>query len=718
MTNTFAPDLSDPGQIAFALAQKSCKPYAFRIDWGADCGEESEVTISSASPGVVTWNAHGLSNGDPIVFSTTGALPAPLVAGTLYYVVSSTTNSFSVAATAGGTAINTTAAGSGVHTALAPEQGETDLLYGFALYGTKTGGDASASHFRGKDNNTPYVNIQTRLGLDDAAAYGDVMSAFPSIWGADHRGDGLASVLMTCKTAPQEETLSVYPNQMPEHSAVGDGALLYDPRKDSTQPDGAGAHRASNPDTWEFSRNLALIRLDHLTKPYGGKLSYTDMHFPDWMHAANVADQNVTNRSGGTEKRYHGGFWFRANNDQIEVGRQIDEAGEMIVYERPDGKIGVHAGEYVAPTVRLTVDGIFAIKVDKNRRKSATVLAVRGRHVNPANHYNTEDAAIYGSPYGVVDDNSERTKTFENVCVQSHNHCQRKQKLTFIRANARRVTITADYRAAKGAAYSRFVRVHYPSRGLAEAVIEIVGSVNRDLRNMRITFSGIVVQPSIYAFDAATEEGAPGEVIEAAPDTGVPNPVNFSVSIQTEIVSGGGTAAFAVASWDFLDGSLTYEFEWQPADLSEPIRSAFSISGQSEVRSMYLADGKEYRFRLRAWGGWTSGDWTDYETLTATADPTPPGIVVGVSATGGAGQVNFGWTAPNSANYAGVRIYINTTNSMTGATLVATEYGPPNIADGRVVTGLTAGTKYGFILAINASGVAASAVATGSFPVT
>lgn len=145
MTNQFAPDLSDPGQAAFAIAQRSCKPYAFRIDWGADCGEESEVAISSASPGVVTWNAHGLSDGDPIVFSTTGALPAPLVAGTLYYVVASTTNSFSVAATAGGTAIDTTTAGSGVHTALAPEQGETDLLFGFALYGTKTGGDASAT---------------------------------------------------------------------------------------------------------------------------------------------------------------------------------------------------------------------------------------------------------------------------------------------------------------------------------------------------------------------------------------------------------------------------------------------------------------------------------------------------------------------------------------------------------------------------------------------
>lgn len=148
MSNVFAPDKNDPGQIAFIAAQKSCKPYAFRIDWSADCGEESTVTISVGTPGVVTWANHGLSAGAPVSFSTTGALPTGLTAGVTYYVAASPApdaNTFSVAATAGGAAIDTTVAGSGVHTALAPEVGETDLLYGFGLYGTKTGGDASAT---------------------------------------------------------------------------------------------------------------------------------------------------------------------------------------------------------------------------------------------------------------------------------------------------------------------------------------------------------------------------------------------------------------------------------------------------------------------------------------------------------------------------------------------------------------------------------------------
>lgn len=145
MSNSFVPDLTDAGQIAFAAAQKSCKPYAFRIRWSADCGSESIVTITIASPGLINWTAHGLEAGTPITFGTTGTLPTGLVAGTTYFVVSPTANSFSVASTIGGTAIVTTGTQSGVQTAYAQDVGETDLFYGFAMLGVKSGGDASAN---------------------------------------------------------------------------------------------------------------------------------------------------------------------------------------------------------------------------------------------------------------------------------------------------------------------------------------------------------------------------------------------------------------------------------------------------------------------------------------------------------------------------------------------------------------------------------------------
>jgi hypothetical protein len=74
------------------------------------------VTISNASPGVVTLTSHGFVADDPVVFSTTGSLPTGLTAGTKYYVKTVlTADTFTVSATAGGTAVNTSSAGSGTH---------------------------------------------------------------------------------------------------------------------------------------------------------------------------------------------------------------------------------------------------------------------------------------------------------------------------------------------------------------------------------------------------------------------------------------------------------------------------------------------------------------------------------------------------------------------------------------------------------------------------
>lgn len=77
----------------------------------------STVTITIASPGVLTWNAHGMSNGTAVRLTTTGSLPTGLTAGTTYYVVNAATNTFQLSATLGGTAINTSGTQSGTHTA-------------------------------------------------------------------------------------------------------------------------------------------------------------------------------------------------------------------------------------------------------------------------------------------------------------------------------------------------------------------------------------------------------------------------------------------------------------------------------------------------------------------------------------------------------------------------------------------------------------------------
>jgi hypothetical protein len=543
-----------------------------------------------------------------------------------------------------------------------------------------------------------YVIIRSRIGLAAESYYSEIGAAFPSVWSSAHRGDGLATAMLMCSTTQQKDYLSVFPNQMPQHSAIIRGhAQIYDPRISTTA----------------YTENLALHRMWHIASPVGGRLTLDDMYMPDWIAAANVGDETVLNREGDVEPRYHGGFWFRANNDPSEVGRIMDQAAELVVYERPDGKVGVHAGRFVEPDVRLTRDDVLSVQLDGNTRDASTVLAVRGRFVDVFNDYVTADAAIYGNPYQ-ADDDSERTKTIENAAVQRHNHIQRLQKIAYLRANAPKVAVVAHYEPAENVPYRRFVRLHLPPK-MDEVIVEITSTPRLSLRNLTVEFSGIIVPPSLYGFVASVEEGAPPSRPDKVDPAGVPKPTGFTVLIKTEVVSGGATAAYALASWTSVSNILTYEFEWERRDVSEPVRSVSSSGSDAEVRSQYLVDGGQYRFRLRAWGGGTPSAWTDYITATATADPVAPGIVAGVSVTPGAGQALFEWTAPNSANYFACRIYIGSTNNINAATLMATEYGPPSAVDNRAVLGLAPGTRYAWLVAINASGVPATAVATGAF---
>lgn len=111
-------DLTNAGQAALKAARDVDANYNFKIVDNDDVAvATATVTISNASPGVITWTAHGLVVDTAVVFTSAGTLPAGLTAGVTYYVKTVlSADTFTVALTKGGTVIDTTDAGSGVHT--------------------------------------------------------------------------------------------------------------------------------------------------------------------------------------------------------------------------------------------------------------------------------------------------------------------------------------------------------------------------------------------------------------------------------------------------------------------------------------------------------------------------------------------------------------------------------------------------------------------------
>lgn len=78
-------------------------------------GTTATVTLTQAAPGVITWTGHGFSAQayQPVVFTTTGALPTNIVSGTVYYATIIDANTFKLSTTVAnaiaGTFIDTTA---------------------------------------------------------------------------------------------------------------------------------------------------------------------------------------------------------------------------------------------------------------------------------------------------------------------------------------------------------------------------------------------------------------------------------------------------------------------------------------------------------------------------------------------------------------------------------------------------------------------------------
>ena len=76
------------------------------------------VSISIASPAVISLANHGFFIGQKLVFQTTGSLPSGLTANQVYYVIAEglTTSNFQVSATLNGTAVTTIGTQSGAQT--------------------------------------------------------------------------------------------------------------------------------------------------------------------------------------------------------------------------------------------------------------------------------------------------------------------------------------------------------------------------------------------------------------------------------------------------------------------------------------------------------------------------------------------------------------------------------------------------------------------------
>lgn len=115
---SFTLDDSTPIEMKAGVMLRGAGKHATTLN--APTVTTGTVTMTIASPAVITWGSHGLSTGSIVTFSTTGALPTGISAGVTYWITAVSASTFKVSTSLAncnaGIFVNTSGVQSGTHT--------------------------------------------------------------------------------------------------------------------------------------------------------------------------------------------------------------------------------------------------------------------------------------------------------------------------------------------------------------------------------------------------------------------------------------------------------------------------------------------------------------------------------------------------------------------------------------------------------------------------
>lgn len=542
---------------------------------------------------------------------------------------------------------------------------------------------------------SPRVRIQEFTGAAGQTSP-SLLDDYFTDWTSDHKMTGLAGAVVIAENCKAEDFSTVYPSgREPIYTALVRGTKCYDPRTTTT--------------VW--TKNAALIIADWITSADGLNREV------DWdliTIEANVCDEDVLNREGDTINRWELSGVYNFSETREGVRAQMGVACDAFFYETSDGKVGFKVGRYETPTVTITGDHITSIRMVDGSEGPGVVNAYSAQYTEAAIGYREQECA----PIIIDDGQPYEQASIQAYWVPNHNQASRIAKRLLRQQRAQyRLSASLNLHGLRLIG-ERFFYLNYPELGIENQTFEI-GKLSYSDDGLSIEVEATSCTSADFDFVAASEESAPPVSSTIADSVTTPAPTNI-IAVAIAVSGGAGIQL----SWDTPSDTLLNQARYRTSDTGGGAGDWFQIQvpqGQAYIVTPALTAGVSYDVQVRSQrqSGQTSA-WspTTPISLLAKIDAVAPGDVTGVSGTGGAGIADIDWTAPASANYVGARIYRHTASDFGASTLVRTEYGAPSAADTWQDTALAAGTYYYWVVAINGSGVEATAVATGAVTVT
>lgn len=381
------------------------------------------------------------------------------------------------------------------------------------------GNVTSPSKYAGK------ARIVTTLGAEDQAGIGAAQANI-SEWTTEHRGRGVCHAYVRMVWDPE-----VWTNGRPTIYFRVRGRKVYDPRKDSTKG-GSGAHRVNDPATWEWSQNPALWALDWLlgVKMNGKRIagfgvSAMLINYDSFSAAADVCDEAVDVKGGGTIARYTGGgALVSADDDPKSVADSfvMAMAGE---FSPRSGYIGVFAGGPRTAVVTLNDDDLAGpIRLATTKSIRETVNEMSALYREPADDYEMIASPAYTNSTWETEDGENLPREIRLPFTDDHRRAQRISKMIAAREREpRRIEAVWKQKALQvreGDAFT-WSSASYPSSVTGKYICESRG-INADGTVSIIARSETTAN---YGWDEDTEERdrEPGARI-ARPEDEIPIP--------------------------------------------------------------------------------------------------------------------------------------------------------------------------------------------------
>lgn len=537
------------------------------------------------------------------------------------------------------------------------------------------------------------VQIQVLDGAH-SATFSDVQSAF-SYWTSAHKGIGLAQVAVRQVAVPAAEIAKVYPgagNRL-RYSAVVQGRVdQYDPRDESTG----------------YTDNAALHVLAHLRRAStAGGLGIPDarIDMASFEAGADVCDQSVSLKAGGSEARYRVSGIQLLSDDPRETLRHLLKAMDADLYLTGAGKIALrYAFETPGADETLTADHVLSASWSGGPSPLNRYNRVVGMYVSADHGYSDQTTPPFDAT--LATNEVRRAFRLDLPFVPSGTQAQRLAKRELLRLNT-------PYRGAvsttlAGLPLSPTGPVAFDTGKAPDADVWRVErrTLGADLRSVQLE---VIAKPDGYDdWDEATEEqdilpepalGATDQILSA--------PTVTSTEVVPVVVNQESKGARIKVNYTALsaDDAAEIEIEWSEANANDWEGARRQNATGGTVRTATLGDGETYDVRVRfvgPGGGVTA--WTVEEDIDVIAYVDPPDAPTGTAANAVGAVLGISATAPDDEDHRRLAFWYSATSDFGTATLAGTRRCDPG-ATASVSVSPGPGTWYVWATSRNASGL-------------